>query len=214
MERGFAYYSFGMIIDCGKQTSDKNYFTLVQTVIPRPIAWVLSDNGNNSYNVAPFSFFNAVASNPPLIMLSVGWKDEVTRKDTWVNIQDRSNFVVHIPSVEDIKEVVGSSITLAHGVSEIDLLHLPIEKVDGQRLPKIKGPKIAFFCEKYSIQELGGDQQGLILGKVNHVWLDDKIADLKDGRLTVDAKGINPLARLGGSYYASLGEILKMKRPD
>ena len=144
-----------MIIDCAKQTSDKNYFTLIQTVIPRPIAWVLSDNGNSSYNLAPFSFFNAIASDPPLIMLSIGWKDEATRKDTWVNIQERSHFVVHIPSVEHIKEMVGSSIALAHGVSEIDVLNIPIEKIEGQELPKLKDPKVAFFCEKYSIQEIG-----------------------------------------------------------
>ena len=203
-----------MFIDCSKQSSSQNYFTLIQTVIPRPIAWVLSDNGNGTYNLAPFSFFNAVASNPPLIVLSIGWKDELTRKDTWVNIQERKDFVVHIPSVENIKEVAGSSATLAHGVSEIDQLHLPLEKVEGQRLPKLKGPKVALFCEKFSIQEIGGDQQGLILGKINHMWFHDSIVKESSGRLTIDPKVLNPLARLGGPHYAGLDEILSMKRPD
>lgn len=202
-----------MLIDCSKNTPDHNYFTLIQTVIPRPIAWVLSDNGNGSYNLAPFSFFNAVASNPPLIMLSIGWKDENTRKDTLVNISERKDFVVHIPSVEHIKDVAASSATLAHGVSEVEQLHLALEPVPGQRLPKLKGPKAAFFCERYSIQELGPEQQGLILGKVNHIWLADGIASLDNGRLTVDPKALDPLARLGGPHYASLGEILTMKRP-
>ena len=203
-----------MIIDCGKQTSDQNYFTLIQAVIPRPIAWVLSDNGNGAYNLAPFSFFNAVASDPPLIMLSVGWKDEATRKDTWVNIEQRRHFVAHVPSVENLKEVAGSSATLAHGVSEIDQMHIPVEKVEGQRLPKLKGPKVAFFCEKYSIQELGGEQQALILGKINHIWLDDRVVQSTNGRLTIDPKGLDPLARLGGPHYAALGGIFTMKRPD
>ena len=203
-----------MIIDCSQQSADQNYFTLIQTVVPRPIAWVLSDNGNGSYNLAPFSFFNAIAANPPIIMLSIGWKDETIRKDTWINISERKNFVVHIPSVQDFKNVVGSSVPLAHGVSEIDQMHIPLENIDGQRLPKLKGPKAALFCEKYSIQDIGGDQQGLILGKVNHMWLADDIVQLNNGRLTIDPQGLNPLARLGGSYYAALGELLSMKRPD
>ncbi len=203
-----------MLIDCSQQNPNQNYFTLIQTVVPRPIAWVLSDNGNGSYNLAPFSFFNVLSANPPIIVISVGWKDEVTRKDTWVNIQERNDFVVHIPSVENIKNVAGSSATLPHGVSEIDQLHLPLQKVEGQRLPKLKGPKVVFFCEKFSIQELGEDQQGIILGKVNHMWLDDSIVQESAGRLTIDPKALNPLARLGGSYYAGLGEILSMKRPE
>ena len=203
-----------MLIDCSKQSSNQNYFTLIQTVVPRPIAWVLSDNGERSYNLAPFSFFNVLSANPPIIVISVGWKDEATRKDTWVNIQERNDFVVHIPSVENIKDVAGSSATLPHGVSEIDQLHLSLEKVDGQHLPKVKGPKVVFFCERFSIQELGDDQQGIILGKINHMWLDDSIVQESAGRLTIDPKALNPLARLGGPYYAGLGEILSMKRPD
>jgi len=203
-----------MIIDCVQFSTEQNYFTLIQTVIPRPIAWVLSDNGNASYNLAPFSFFNAVAANPPIIILSIGWKDEDLRKDTWVNISERKDFVVHIPSVDHIKEVVGSSANMAHGVSEVDQLGISLERVEGQRLPKVKGPKVVLFCEKYSIQEIGGYRQGLILGKVNHIWLDDDIVHSNYGRVTIDPKGLNPLARLGGSHYAALGEILTMKRPD
>jgi flavin reductase (DIM6/NTAB) family NADH-FMN oxidoreductase RutF len=202
-----------MIFDCRQHSSDQNYFTLIQTVVPRPIAWVLSDNGNGSYNLAPFSFFNAIASEPPLIMLSVGWKDEAVRKDTWVNIDERRDFVVHIPSVGQMKDVVNSSATLAHGVSEVELLNLSVEKMEGQRLPKVAGPKIALFCEKYRIEEIGGEQQGLILGKVNQIWYSDDIVKVKDGRMSIDPKGLGPLARLGGSSYASLGEVLYMKRP-
>ncbi len=203
-----------MLIDCDKFTPTQIYFLLIQTVIPRPIAWVLSDNGNNTYNLAPFSFFNAIASNPPMIMLSVGWKDDVTRKDTWVNIEERKDFVVHIPSGQDAAQVADSSITLPHGISEVDHLNMSFEKVEGQLLPRVKGPLAALFCEKYAIHEIGDDRQGLILGKVNSFWLSDDVATNIDGRFTVDQAKLDPLARLGGSDYALLGEILKFKRPD
>ncbi len=202
-----------MLIDCNQRTPDQNYFTLIQTVVPRPIAWVLSDNGNGSYNLAPFSFFNALASNPGIIMIAVGWKDEAARKDTWVNIAERNDFVVHIPSVGHLKEVAASSATLAHGVSEVDLVHMPLEIVQGQRLPRLKGPKVAFFCTKHSIQELGKDQQGIILGQISHIWIDDTIVRTEGERMYVDPKALDPLARLGGAYYGQLGELLTMKRP-
>ncbi len=203
-----------MQIDCKQISSDQLYFILIQLVIPRPIAWVLSDNGNATYNLAPFSFFNAIASNPPVLMLSVGWKDESTRKDTWVNIKERSHFVVHIPSVEQVHEVSNSSAVLPHGVSEVDQNHIALEKLEGWPLPKVKGAKVAFMCETYAIHEIGDDPQGLILGRINHIIVDDIAVSQDRGRTVIDPALINPLARLGGNHYASLGEILTVKRPD
>src|ERR1700679_3487635 len=151
-----------MLINCNQYSSDQLYFLMIQLVIHRPIAWVLSDNGNGTYNLAPFSFFNAIASNPPILMLSVGWKDEVLRKDTWVNISERKNFVVHIPSGEQVHDVSNSSSVLPHGVSENDQFHIPLENVEGWPCPKVKSAKIAFLCEKYAIHEIGEDPQALI----------------------------------------------------
>lgn len=202
-----------MLVDCARLSGDQAYFLLIQTVIPRPIAWVLSDNGG-SFNLAPFSFFNAIASEPPVIMLSVGWKDESTRKDTWVNIDERSDFVVHIPSPVHAGDVARSSAALPHGASELDILQVTTEPVEGFRLPRVVGPKIAFFCVKHRILEIGTAPQGLILGEVKAVWMDDSVAAEKNGRFTVDPRGVDPLTRLGGTGYATLGEILQIKRPD
>ena len=187
---------------------------MIQLVIPRPIAWVLSDNGNGSYNLAPFSFFNAITSNPPIFMLSVGWKDEATRKDTWANISKRNNFVVHIPCGEQVQDVSNSSSVLPHGVSEIDKFHIPVENLEGWPLPKVKGAKVAFLCEKYAIHEIGNDPQALILGKINAIWIDEEAVSQNKDRIVIDPAKINPLARLGGNHYSLLGEILTVQRPD
>lgn len=189
------------------------YFLLIATVIPRPIAWVLSDNGG-SYNLAPFSFFNAITSDPPILMISAGWKDDSIRKDTWVNIQERSDFVVHIPSAEHGQHVVATSATLAHGESELTRLNLTTEKVEGFRLPRIVGPKVAFFCEKHQIIEIGSAPQALILGEVKKVWMDDSVAMMHNGRLKVDPVTLDPLARLGGASYSLLGKTFEIKRPE
>jgi len=203
-----------MLINCNQYSQDQIYFLMIQLVIPRPIAWVLSDNGNGSHNLAPFSFFNAVTSNPPILMLSVGWKDETTRKDSWMNIAERKNFVVHVPSASQVHEVSKSSSVLPHGVSEIDQFNIATQNVEGWPLPRVKGAKIAFLCEKYAIYEIGDDPQGLILGKITGIWVDDEAVAQDKNRIVIDPSIINPLARLGGNHYSLLGEILTVQRPD
>ena len=100
------------------------------------------------------------------------------RKDTWINISERNHFVVHIPSGEQVHDVSNSSTVLPHGVSEIDKFHIPLEKVEGWSLPRVKGAKIAFLCEKYAIHEIGEDPQGLILGKINGIWIDEEVVSI------------------------------------
>jgi len=203
-----------MLIHSDQYPKDQMYFLMIQLVIPRPIAWVLSDNGNGTQNIAPFSFFNGIASNPPIIMISVGWKNEATHKDTWVNISERKNFVVHIPSASQVQDVNKSSTVLPHGVSEIDTFHIPVERQEGWPLPRLKDAKIAFLCEKYAIHEIGNDPQGLILGEIKAIWIDDQIISQNNNRIIIDPAKIDPLARLGGNHYSTLGEVLTVKRPD
>ena len=203
-----------MLINCSQTTRDQIYFLMIQLVIPRPIAWVLSDNGNGTHNLAPFSFFNAITSNPPILMLSVGWKDAATRKDTWVNITKRKDFVVHIPCSGQVHDVSNTSTVLPHGVSEIDKFHVVTENIEGWPLPKVKGTKIAFLCEKYAIHEIGKDPQGLILGKINRIWIDEEVTSQNKNRIVIDPAKLDPLARLGGNQYSLLGEIVTVQRPD
>ncbi len=67
------------------------YRLMIQAVVPRPVAWVLSDNGDGSLNLAPFSFFTAISSDPPLLMFSAGKKPDGTPKDTLHNVEERSH---------------------------------------------------------------------------------------------------------------------------
>ena len=202
-----------MHINCAQYDPGKLYFLLIQTVIPRPIAWILSDNGNGTYNLAPFSFFNAVSADPPVLMISAGFKPDGPRKDTWENIDKRGDFVVHIPSVDQSEVMVATSAALPHGESEVTQMNVALVKEQGWCLPRVKGAKAAFLCEKFAIHEIG-NAQALILGKINHIWLDDGILTQDKGRLTVDPKALNPVARLGGSLYAALGQILTLRRPE
>ena len=203
-----------MYLDLSQLSASQVYFTMTQTLIPRPIAWVLSDNGNDSLNLAPFSYFNAVCSDPPLIMLSVGFKPDGTHKDTAINIEQRKDFIVHIADARQVDSLNHSSITLAHGESELDQLDLKLTTITDSRLPRITNCPVAYICKRYDIQQIGNTNQTIIYGEVTSIYIDDNACTRdRAGRLKIDAKNIGPLLRLGAGEYASLGEIFTRKRP-
>ena len=111
-----------MYIDFGDMTPQQVYITMTQTVIPRPIAWVLSENADGSLNLAPYSYFNAVSSDPALVMISAGVKPDGGIKDTRDNIRDRRDFVIHITSLDQLDNMNASSASFDPGVSEVDQL--------------------------------------------------------------------------------------------
>jgi flavin reductase (DIM6/NTAB) family NADH-FMN oxidoreductase RutF len=204
-----------MYINLSELSEPQVYFTMTQTIIPRPIAWVLSENENSSFNLAPFSYFNAVCSDPPLVMISVGKKPDGSYKDTLVNIETRSDFVVHIVSRGLIDPMNQSSATLPAGESELDITGLPTAAMPGCRLPRLADSPIAFACERYEIHKIGGVPQSLILGRISGIHLDDGVVELDDkGRTKVNAERVDPLGRLGASEYVSFGEKIRLSRPS
>lgn len=203
-----------MIVNLKDLSPAAAYHVMVQSIIPRPIAWVLSDNGNDTLNIAPFSFFNGITGNPPLFMISAGRRPDGSRKDTWLNIDERDHFVVHIAHREQAEAMVHTAASLPHGESELDAANLKVIDVANWALPRVDGPRIAMFCRKHQIIEIGDTPQGLIIGRIEAIWLHDSVAEQgADGRINIDAAKVDPLARLGGNDYVTFGESLTVERP-
>lgn len=203
-----------MNIDFDSLTPSQVYFHMTQTLIPRPIAWVLSENADGGFNLAPFSYFNAVCSDPPLIMLSVGKKPDGSFKDTRVNIEQRGHFVIHIPRCDQVQLVSASSASLEAGDSEVYKLGLETVPFHGFGLPRLADCAVAYACEAWEIHELGDVPQSLILGRVHRLYLSDRLVGKDDkGRLRVDAARLDPLGRLGPDQYLVGGEVIRVKRP-
>lgn len=204
-----------MLIDLAELSTSQVYFTMTQTLIPRPVAWVLSDNGDGGYNLAPFSYFAGVTSDPPLVMISIGKKPDGELKDTRVNIRDRHKFVIHIAHRQLAEQLTESSRVLPHGESELDRLTMETVPFEGFELPRLKACRVAYACELYDMQEIGRAKQGVIFGEVKRIYVDDAV-------VTTDAKGrtkyradlIDPIGRLGGTEYTSFGEIIDIPRPS
>ncbi len=203
-----------MQIDLSTLKPAEAYFLMTQSVIPRPVAWVLSENANGDYNLAPFSYFNAVASDPPTIVFSVGMQDDGGPKDTTINIEERPEFTVNIASVSQLPVLNQTSARLPYGDSEVSENDIELAAVDGFSMPRVADSKIALMCERYHVQKIGNRDQMLIFGEIKSIFVADDCVEINDkGRIKIHAEQVQPLARLGAGEYADFGEVLFAKRP-
>jgi flavin reductase (DIM6/NTAB) family NADH-FMN oxidoreductase RutF len=198
-------------IEPGAMSEREIYKFLIGSIIPRPIAFVTTTSKDGILNGAPFSYFNIVSSNPPMISLSIQ-RSEGKQKDTARNIIESKQFVVHIVDEQNVEKINKTAASLAPNQSEIELANLtPVESVKIS-VPGVKEAKIRMECSLEHSLELGGsDSPGcdLIIGKVVQFHIEQDI--YKNGR--IDPNGLAAVSRLAGDNYAEIGEIFEVKRP-
>ena len=188
------------------------YKLLIATVIPRPIAWITTLNKDASINLAPYSAYNMVCSNPTTISFAAGWKAPDTRKDTLSNILRTKEFVINTPRPEHIQSVALSAAPFAAGESEADAANLPLVDSSLVAVPRLQDAVFALECELQQTVQIGEKAPGsatLVLGTVKAFHIQDDL--LENGK--VDFEKVSVLSRLGGYSYASLGKVLEEKVP-
>ena len=199
-------------IDPNELTERENYKFLIGSIIPRPIALITSMSGEGVVNAAPFSFFNIVSSNPPMISVSIQRK-QGEMKDTARNIKENQQFVVHIVDTNNVEKVNGTAANLAPEESEVEKVGLTLVDSTTIRVPGIKEAKIRIECELETTLQLGGvgESKGcdLIIGKVTHYHIEESIYD--NGR--IDPKKLAAISRLAGNDYAEIGKQFTIERP-
>jgi flavin reductase (DIM6/NTAB) family NADH-FMN oxidoreductase RutF len=200
-------------IELNSMSSTSIYHLMTQTVIPRPVAWVLSKNNDKSLNLAPFSYFNAVCSDPPLCMLSMGKKPDGTAKDTVANLVEEAYCVVHIAHAKQADLVTATAASLKYAESEVEANKIKLIDHADWPLQRIAGCPIAYLCKVHSTQEIGNAPQQIIFVEAIELYVDDNAVDQSNNRITIDALKVNPLARLGASQYANLGDVFTKSRP-
>jgi flavin reductase (DIM6/NTAB) family NADH-FMN oxidoreductase RutF len=203
-----------MKVNFSNLSSTAIYHLITQTIIPRPIAWALTKNQDSSLNLAPFSYFNAVCSDPPLMMLSMGKKPNGIAKDTSVNLQVDNYCVLHIAHADQSQLVSATAATLEYGHSEILENSLSLTHQTDWPLPRIEGAPIAYLCKVHSTSEIGNTPQKLVFVEAKELWVDDEVVSEEKGRVQINAKQVNPLARLGANQYADLGAVFNQARPS
>lgn len=198
-----------MIIDLAGLSPAATYHLMTQTVIPRPIAWVLTRNTDGqSHNLAPFSYFNAVSSDPPLLMLSCAPKPCGEVKDTVKNILSGRDFVIHIAAEQQLQALQNSAKPLPYGESELQLSDLSLTAFPNSQLKRLTTAPIAFACRLHRTDTLGNAPQTLIFAEIQSIYIDDKAVSQQGKRLSIDATKIRPLSRLGNNQFMAFAEIL------
>ncbi|MFZ7942876.1 flavin reductase family protein [Neobacillus sp. 19] len=198
-------------IDPASLSEKENYKFLIGSIIPRPIAFVTTMSANGVLNGAPFSYFNIVSSNPPMISLSIQ-RAQGRQKDTARNIIETKEFVVHIVDDHNVEKVNKTAASLPPEQSEIELAKLTPENSVKVSVPGVKEAKIRMECRLEHSLELGGsDSSGcdLIIGRIVQFHIDESIYE--KGR--IDPTGLAAVSRLAGNYYAKIGEIFEIERP-
>ncbi|GAB2661349.1 flavin reductase family protein [Vibrio panuliri] len=202
-----------MNIDMSTVEGTQVYHLMTQTIVPRPIAWVLTESGSENFNLAPFSYFTAVSSTPPLLMFSVGNKPDGQVKDTVRNLTRHGEMVIHIASADLADQVTQTAATLPHGESEVTIAKLELTDMVNFPLPRVSRCPIAFACSLYDIKTVGDAPQQLVFAKIEHAFIDDSIIEDHQERVQIDTMQLNPLCRLGGANYAVLDKTFSVARP-
>ncbi|RIX51552.1 flavin reductase family protein [Paenibacillus nanensis] len=201
-----------VVIDPDKQSAQDNYKLLIGSIIPRPIAFVTTLSESGVLNAAPFSFFNIVTANPPMISVSVQRKSG-QQKDTAKHAAARREFVVHIADERYIEAVNQTAAPVPEEISEVELAGLtpvPSERIS---IPGVAEASVRMECVLEQSIPLGGEAGtpscDLLIGRVVRFHIDDSLYE--QGRINPDK--LQPVSRLAGDDYAKLGERFTLVRP-
>jgi flavin reductase (DIM6/NTAB) family NADH-FMN oxidoreductase RutF len=179
-----------MQLDPALQSAAENYKLLTNLVVPRPIAWVTSQSQSGVVNLAPYSFFNAVGSNPLYVIVSVGKRDNGELKDTAKNIQASGEFVVNMVTEDMFDAMNISAADFPPDQSELDATKLGTTESVHVTVPRIAQAQVSLECKLFSTQKLGDNT--LIIGEIVMFHVADH---LMGPRLHMN--NFAPLGRLG-----------------
>ncbi|VAY86848.1 Nitrilotriacetate monooxygenase component B [hydrothermal vent metagenome] len=186
-----------MIKDLGELEPLEIYKLISNNIIPRPIAWIVTEH-NDIVNIAPFSYFAPISSEPPLVVVSIGYKNDGTPKDTLYNIKKTKKCTICMVNESNLKKMHYTSKPLDKNTSEAEEFNIKTIKRLDNFPPTIQGISTAFFCEfnqEITIKEKGTNP--LIL-EIKYIFKDDKNNQL-------------PISRISKNY-AQIGRNLEV--PD
>ncbi|MEB3231526.1 MAG: flavin reductase family protein [Leptolyngbyaceae bacterium] len=183
------------------------YHLLTSVAAPRPIAWVSTISATGISNLAPYSFYNAVAGFPPTIMFSVSYRRQEPReKDTLRNVKEVGEFVSHIVDEAMAQAMVKTSANFPYGVSEIEQVGLKTVPANDVRPLRLQDAPVAMECQVTQIIPVEGATNVMVLGRVLRFHVREDLYRSELG--LVDTVAMQPICRLGGANeYVKTGEL-------
>ena len=187
------------------------YHLLTSIVAPRPIAWISTISREGVPNLAPYSFYNAVAGFPPTIMFSVSYRRrEPKEKDTLRNVRETAEFVSHIVAEDMAEAMLKTSIEFSYGISEFEQVNLKSVSSQDVHPLRLADAPVAMECKVTQIVPVEGATNVMVLGQVVrfHVREDLYRSDLG----LVNTVAMQPISRLGGSKeYTKIGKLFELE---
>ena len=190
------------------------YSPLKALVSPRPVGWISSQTADNIANLSPYSFFNAIAELPPMVMFvsapDAREENKGGQKDSLANIRETGEFGVNIVGMAQAEQMVTSSRNVTSDIDEFDLAGLTKKSAEKISVPLVAGAPANLECKFYDHVTLPDNGRGkhsvMVLGKIVGIHIDDSV--IKDGR--VDVSLYQPVARLGYKDYAAIRDVFEM----
>lgn len=201
----------GTVLRTDGLSGRERYQLLTSLVVPRPIAWVSTRSAGGRRNVAPFSYFAALAATPMLVGVSVGMRAGV-EKDTLRNVRETGAFCVNVVTEGQLREMNETSGDWAPEVDEFERVGLAAEEAESVDAPYVAGCPAVLECRLFREVDLGGAANTLLIGEVLAVRLSPAVETVP-GTHFVDSAALHPVARLWGDLYALLGETPSLPRP-
>jgi flavin reductase (DIM6/NTAB) family NADH-FMN oxidoreductase RutF len=195
-----------MFLTASDLSPEATYRLMSGIVVPRPIAWITTVSTHGVINLAPFSCFTFVSNAPPMIGVNIGRKAGM-RKDTGTNIYALREFVVNIGDASQMVAIHESSAEHPSDVSETELLGLATLPSTTVRVPRLADAPVSMECRLERVIPFGNTGAEFFVGEVTAFHLREGL--MADGK--VDTRALNPVCRIGGPNYATLGEIVTLR---
>ncbi len=200
-----------MELDLETKYADRAYAILASLVTPRPIAWVTTLGPDGVVNAAPFSFFNLLGDDPPILGFCPGDRNDGTPKDTARNIRLNHEFVVNLVDEKVAEAMNRTSASLPYGVSEIQSAGLTTAPSSVVKPPRIAEAPASLECSEWGTLQIGGNR--LIIGLVKRVHVRDELFDPEN--LRIRSEKFQVIGRMASpNWYCRTNDRFEMVRPS
>lgn len=200
-----------MLFDFDTITAQDRYKLLTATVVPRPIAWVVSHDENGVLNAAPFSFFNVFSADPPVMVIGIGGRKPGDAKDTGANIRVTGEFVINLVNYDLAQAMNITAIDFPPEIDEIAAAGLTTVPSTRIKVPRIAESPVAFECERFQTIEIANDR-ALVMARILAIHVADAYV-MNPARCYIDTPGLDLIGRMhGGGGYSTTRDMFDIPR--
>jgi len=205
LENGYHAFDFADL------SAREAYKVMIGTIVPRPIAWVTTISPDGVVNAAPYSFFNCLSADPPILALGVENKPDRSFKDTAYNIRMTECFTVNIVDRTNVEAMAVTAAGFAPEVDELEMAGLTAVPGDRVACPRIAEAPVAFECERY-IGIAVSSAREIILGRIVRAHIREDIID--PDTFYSDHEKLDALGRMGGNGYCGTFDYFDLPTPS